>query len=149
MRKWKRIRIFWMTWVPINWNVWIVLETFLKIEFFFQNAFKIHTKIGSNSFSNGITAGRQSNMGKGGGPFAFNYWVRASIRCEFFQRFVASFILVVCLYCDLRWNYLRKQFVLHTEIYDIVMESQQFECNSKLNPVLRMAIMRKVICYLN
>lgn len=33
-----------------------------------------------------------------------------------------------------------------TAIYDIIMESQQFECNRfKLNPVLRMAIMRKVI----
>lgn len=36
---------------------------------------------------------------------------------------------------------------LLVEIYDIVMESEQFECNGfNLNPVLRMAIMRKVIC---
>lgn len=37
-----------------------------------------------------------------------------------------------------------------TEIYDVIMESQQFECNGfKLNPVLRMAIMRKVIYYID
>lgn len=59
-------------------------------------------------------------------------------------------LLHLCCLC--MWytlEYLQKQFALQTEIYDIVMESQQFECNFKLNPVLRMAIMRKVICYLN
>lgn len=36
-------------------------------------------------------------------------------------------------------------FSISSVIYDIIMESQQFECsNFKLNPVLRMAIMRKV-----
>lgn len=34
---------------------------------------------------------------------------------------------------------------IHSELYDIIMEGQHFECNGfELNPVIRMAIMRKV-----
>lgn len=35
----------------------------------------------------------------------------------------------------------------HIELYDVVMEGQKFQQNGfELNPVIRMAIMRKVLC---
>lgn len=39
--------------------------------------------------------------------------------------------------------------IMEIELYDIIMEGQQFEYNGfKLNPVIRMAIMRKVLTLL-
>lgn len=64
------------------------------------------------------------------------------------KRYSSTSVVVIftLAHCFLSWSFWFYFFHLHTDIYDVIMESEQLERNGfNLNPVLKMAIMRKVL----